>query len=139
MNKNIKKSKITNKINVKRQFEECDIEKLFDDVEIMKQSLNTIEKCLLGDRDFQQMGVIEKVNCSYEYAKKNIDSKLVVRAEKALDHFFDWEKNGYWGMLSDMLDKYKAIKWLSLLLGSSTIVSIATLVMQFIRILGGKE
>ena len=139
MNKNTKKSKITNKINVKRQFEECDIEKLFDDVEIMKQSLNTIEKCLVGDKDFQQMGIIEKVNYAYNYSKKNTDDKIVERAEDALNHFDNWKKTGQWNLLSDIVDKYKAIKWLSLLLGSSTVVGIATLILQFVRILGGEE
>ena len=52
-----------------------------------KHSLARIESGLFGDKELSVTGLAEKIEYSYNYAKRNIDSKIVERGEDAINNF----------------------------------------------------
>jgi len=90
---------------------------------------------LLGDKDFNDIGISYMVNYSYNYARRNTESNLVQRAEKALKKYCNYEENGKWVIIDDMIDKYKALKWFSVIITTSGAVSIANIIYMVIKLL----
>lgn len=110
--------------------------KLTTDLASLKKGQERLERALLGDKDFEDRGLVSMVNYSYEYTRKNMESKLVERAEKALNKFTVYEENGFWKILEEMVDKYKALKWLTALIIGSGIISVANVITIILKALG---
>lgn len=123
---------------VKRENEEmfkC-FNKLTSDLDSLKKGQARLERALLGDKEFEDKGLVSMVNFSYEYSRKNVESKLVERAEQALEKFNRYEKSGLWKTLEEIAEKYKAIKWLTALIVGSGIISVANVVSTILKALG---
>lgn len=123
---------------VKRENEEmfkC-FNKLTSDLDSLKKGQARLERALLGDKEFEDKGLVSMVNFSYEYSRKNVESKLVERAEQALEKFNRYEKSGLWKTLEEIVEKYKAIKWLTALIVGSGIISVANVVSTILKALG---
>jgi len=123
---------------VKRENEEmfrC-FNKLTSDLDSLKKGQARLERALLGDKEFEDKGLVSMVNFSYEYSRKNVESKLVERAEKALEKFNRYEKSGLWKTLEEIAEKYKAIKWLTALIVGSGIISVANVVSTILKAFG---
>ena len=110
--------------------------KLTSDLDTLKKGQERLERALLGDKDFEDKGLVSMVNYSYEYTRKNMESKLVERAEKALNKFTAYEENGFWKILEEMVDKYKALKVLTALIIGSGIISVANVITIILKALG---
>lgn len=110
--------------------------KLTSDLDTLKKGQERLERALLGDKDFEDKGLVSMVNYSYEYTRKNMESKLVERAEKALNKFTVYEENGFWKTLEEMVDKYKALKVLTALIIGSGIISVANVITIILKALG---
>lgn len=123
---------------VKRENEEmfrC-FNKLTSDLDSLKKGQARLERALLGDKEFEDKGLVSMVNFSYEYSRKNVESKLVERAEQALEKFNRYEKSGLWKTLEEIVEKYKAIKWLTALIVGSGIISVANVVSIILKAFG---
>jgi len=123
---------------VKRENEEmfrC-FNKLTSDLDSLKKGQARLERALLGDKEFEDKGLVSMVNFSYEYSRKNVESKLVERAEQALEKFNRYEKSGLWKTLEEIVEKYKAIKWLTALIVGSGIISVANVVSTILKAFG---
>lgn len=123
---------------VKRENEEmfrC-FNKLTSDLDSLKKGQARLERALLGDKEFEDKGLVSMVNFSYEYSRKNVESKLVERAEQALEKFNQYEKSGLWKTLEEIVEKYKAIKWLTALIVGSGIISVANVVSTILKAFG---
>lgn len=123
---------------VKRENEEmfrC-FNKLTSDLDSLKKGQARLERALLGDKEFEDKGLVSMVNFSYEYSRKNVESKLVERAEQALEKFNRYEKSGLWKTLEEIAEKYKAIKWLIALIVGSGIISVANVVSIILKAFG---
>ena len=123
---------------VKRENEEmfrC-FNKLTSDLDSLKKGQARLERALLGDKEFEDKGLVSMVNFSYEYSRKNMESKLVERAEQALEKFNRYEKSGLWKTLEEIVEKYKAIKWLTALIVGSGIISVANVVSTILKAFG---
>lgn len=123
---------------VKRENEEmfkC-FNKLTSDLDSLKKGQARLERALLGDKEFEDKGLVSMVNFSYEYSRKNVESKLVERAEQALEKFNRYEKSGLWKTLEEIAEKYKAIKWLTALIVGSGIISVANVVSTILKAFG---
>jgi hypothetical protein len=110
--------------------------KLTTDLDTLKKGQQRLERALLGDKEFEDKGLVSMVNYSYEYTRKNIESKLVDRAELALKKFTVYEENGFWKVLEEIVDKYKALKWLTALIVGSGIISVANVITIILKALG---
>lgn len=91
--------------------------KLVKDVESVKRSNERIERVLIGDKDYQDKGIME-------------------RLEPVLQHYELLERAGVWSVLSEIADKYKAIKWFSVVITTGGLVSLASITWEIIKILG---
>lgn len=123
---------------VKRENEEmfrC-FNKLTSDLDSLKKGQARLERALLGDKEFEDKGLVSMVNFSYEYSRKNMESKLVERAEQALEKFNRYEKSGLWKTLEEIAEKYKAIKWLTALIVGSGIIGVANVVSTILKAFG---
>lgn len=110
--------------------------KLTSDLDTLKKGQERLERALLGDKDFEDRGLVSMVNYSYEYARRNVESELVERAEKALKKFSVYEENGFWKTLEEIVDKYKALKLLTALIIGSGIISVANVITIILKALG---
>ena len=99
----------------------------------MQQSVNRIERLLLGDGEFKDQGFADKINASYEYVKKNIDADLVPRLTRSLNLYERWQDVGYWKTLEEIISRYIVLKWLTALIVSSGIISVVNLIELFIK------
>lgn len=89
----------------------------------MQRSINRIERILVGDPELEDDGYAKMIRFSYEHARRCVESKIVDRGENALKHFEAWENAGTWTILDDIVDKYKIIKWLTILIAGSGLIS----------------
>lgn len=102
--------------------------------EAQNQTLGRIERCLLGDKDLSDIGLAEKVDFSYNYARRNTESNLVSRAEKAINHYQRWVDEGHWTDTLEVNKHFKAIKWVVALVTGSGIVAIINIIQSILEI-----
>jgi predicted house-cleaning noncanonical NTP pyrophosphatase (MazG superfamily) len=91
--------------------------KLVKDLDIVKKSNDRIVRILLGDEDYRDKGLME-------------------RLEPVVEHYEHYQRAGVWDILLEMFDKYKAIKWLSILITTGGLVSATSIIWEIIKILG---
>lgn len=110
--------------------------KLMQDVEGLKGSQKRIERALLGDKDFEDMGLARMVNVSYEHARKVEESDFVERTESVIKQYNKYAENNYWKILEDMIGNYKVLKVLTALIVGSGLVSTANVITVILKLLG---
>ena len=98
-----------------------------------KHSLARIESGLFGDKELAVTGLAEKIEYSYNYAKKNIDSKIVERGEDAINNFEFYAENK--NIIADMIKKYEGIKFILVLLGVSSLASLVNIIFVVVDII----
>jgi hypothetical protein len=99
-----------------KEMYEC-FNKLVKDLDIVKKSNDRIVRILLGDEDYRDKGLME-------------------RLEPVVEHYEHYQRAGVWEVLLEMVDKYKAIKWLSILITTGGLVSATSIIWEIIKILG---
>lgn len=103
--------------------------------ETQNQTLGRIERCLLGDKDLSDIGLAEKVDFSYNYARRNTESNLVTRAEEAIQHYKRWLDEGHWTDTLEVNRNYKMLKWVIALITGSGILSLIDIIQRIVEIL----
>jgi len=96
----------------------------------VKDTLARLERLLLGELGTEQEDTLKaRANIAYAYAKKNMDAKIIERAEPALDWFEDWDrpekgcKESKLESLGKLVTFYLNIRWLLALIGITTILN----------------
>lgn len=105
--------------------------KLIQDVDGLKSSQKRIERALLGDKDFEDIGIAKKVGIAYKHAVE-VDG-VVEKLDPVIAHYNHYNKTKMWELLEEMVDRYKIIKWLTALIVGSGIVSVANVVSMVIE------
>lgn len=111
------------------------LSKLSNDLDSLKEGVKRIERVLSGDKDFDDKGMVYKVNFSYDYARKNIENAFVKRSEKVLKKFEVYEEQGLWKIFEEIVDNYKALKMFTVIIGSSGLVSAVNIIYMIIKLL----
>jgi hypothetical protein len=109
------------------------LDKLSKDMADLRASQRRIERVLLGDKDYEDKGLAHMVNYSYDYARRNTEMGIVDRAIPALEWYERNEKEGKWKILNEIVDKYKALKWLSVIVTGGAAVTIIEIVVDLIE------
>lgn len=117
------------------EFDKC-FDKLINDVEGLKSSQKRIERALLGDKDFEDIGLAKMINVSYSHARRVDEARFMEKAEVIVDHWYRWEENGNWKILGVMIDKYKVLKVLTALVIGSGVISTANVITVVLKMFG---
>lgn len=67
------------------------------------KSISRIERVLLGDTEYDDDGYVKMIKYSYEHARKNEESQIIAKGWQVIDHFDNWEKNGKWKALDEII------------------------------------
>lgn len=117
--------------------------KLIQDVDGLKNNQNDlnssqkrIERALLGDKDFEDIGLAKMINVSYSHARRVEEARFMEKAEVIVDHWYRWEENGNWKVLGVMIDKYKVLKVLTALVIGSGVISTANVITVVLKMFG---
>ena len=81
----------------------CEVTKLKETSEASGKSLSRIERVLLGDAEYDDDGFVKMIRYSYEHARKNEESKITEKGWKTIEHYENWEKNGRWSALEEII------------------------------------
>ena len=112
-----------------------DVAEMKKNNEKQNQTLGRIERCLLGDDGLKEIGLAEKVDFSYNYARRNTESNLVARAEQAIQHYKRWLDEGYWADTLEVNRHYKMLKWVIALITGSGVLSLIDIIQRIMEIL----
>lgn len=112
------------------------LNKLIQDVDGLKSSQKRIERALLGDKDFEDIGIARKVNIAYEHARKVGECDLIGRTENVIKQYDKYTENNYWKILEGMIENYKVLKVLTVLIVGSGLVSTANVITIVLKLLG---
>lgn len=110
--------------------------KLINDVDGLKSSQKRIERALLGDKEFEDIGIARMVNIAYEHARKVDECDLVGRTENVIKQYDKYTENNYWKILEGMIENYKVLKVLAVLIVSSGLVSTANVITIILKLFG---
>ena len=110
--------------------------KLIQDVDGLKSSQKRIERALLGDKDFEDIGIARMVNIAYEHARKVDECDLVGRTENVIKQYDKYTENNYWKILEGMIENYKVLKVLAVLIAGSGLVSTANVITIVLKLFG---
>lgn len=110
--------------------------KLIQDVDGLKSSQKRIERALLGDKDFEDIGIARMVNVAYEHARKVDECDLVGRTEDVIKQYDKYTENNYWKILEGMIENYKVLKVLAVLIVGSGLVSTANVITIVLKLFG---
>lgn len=140
MVKNNKMGEEEIKLLIRKEIASCfdqltkDVTQLRESNRKLEKGIERIERVLVGDKDMSDIGYAEMIKYSYDYAKKNTESRIIDRGERAITHFDIWEKENKWQVIDDMIDKFKIVKWLTALIVGSGIISVANVISVIIDI-----
>ena len=81
----------------------CEVAKLKVTTEATGKSISRIERVLLGDTEYDDDGYVKMIKYSYEHARKNEESQIIAKGWQVIDHFDNWEKNGKWKALDEII------------------------------------
>lgn len=112
------------------------LNKLIQDVDGLKSSQKRIERALLGDKDFEDIGIARMVNIAYEHARKVDECDLVGRTENVIKQYDKYTENNYWKILEGMIENYKVLKVLAVLIVGSGLVSTANVITIVLKLFG---
>lgn len=110
--------------------------KLINDVDGLKSSQKRIERALLGDKEFEDIGIARMVNIAYEHARKVDECDLVGRTENVIKQYDKYTENNYWKILEGMIENYKVLKVLAVLIVGSGLVSTANVITIVLKLFG---
>ena len=110
--------------------------KLINDVDGLKSSQKRIERALLGDKEFEDIGLAKMVNIAYEHARKVDECDLVGRTENVIKQYDKYTENNYWKILEGMIENYKVLKVLAVLIVGSGLVSTANVITIVLKLFG---
>lgn len=110
--------------------------KLINDVDGLKSSQKRIERALLGDKEFEDIGLARMVNVAYEHARKVDECDLVGRTENVIKQYDKYTENNYWKILEGMIENYKVLKVLAVLIVGSGLVSTANVITIVLKLFG---
>ena len=105
-----------------------DVQEMKRDYQGIKKGVDDIKRLLKGDKDYDDVGYAKKIKFSYDHARKVADSEFMQRTEEVVEHCRRWDREGKWQILNDMIDKYKILKWLAVLVGGGAIISVINLI-----------
>ena len=89
-------------------------------------SLGRIESGLFGDKDLSIVGLAEKIEVSYIYVKRNLETRIIDRAEISLKRF-EWFADNE-ASFREIIEKYRIIKALFMFAGITGVVSFVNLI-----------
>lgn len=81
----------------------CEVTKLKETSEATGKSISRIERVLLGDTEYDDDGYVKMIKYSYEHARKNEESQIITKGWQVIEHFDNWEKNGKWKALDEII------------------------------------
>jgi len=90
-------------------------------------SLKRIEGGLFGDSELQVTGLAEKIKESYSFTERGIESNWMQRSLANISFYETWDKVGNWKILSDIIDRYKWIRWLFAVAGITSIIGLVSI------------
>ena len=103
---------------------------LLKDLSEVKSTLARLERLLLGELGTDQEDTLKaRATFAYQYAKKNVDARVIERAVPALDWFEDMNcvepgcKESKLQSLGKLITFYTNIRWLLALIGVTTILN----------------
>ena len=109
----------------------------------IKDTLSRLERLLLGELGTNEEDTLKsRANIAYLYAKKNIDSRIIEKAEPALRWFEDMNtpekgcNESKLDILGKMITGWSSIKWLGGLFGVinvATLLGLIVLIINFIK------
>ena len=117
--------------------------KLIQDVDGLKNNQNDlnssqkrIERALLGDKEFEDIGLARMINISYGHARRVDECDLVGRTEAVIKQYDKYKENNYWKILEGMIENYKVLKVLAVLIVGSGLVSTANVITTLLKLFG---
>lgn len=110
--------------------------KLINDVDGLKSSQKRIERALLGDKEFEDIGLARMINISYDHARRVDECDLVGRTEAVIKQYDKYKENNYWKILEGMIENYKVLKVLAVLIVGSGLVSTANVITIVLKLFG---
>jgi len=113
-----------------------DVDGLKNNQNELKSSQKRIERALLGDKDFEDIGIARMVNIAYEHARKVNECDLVGRTENVIKQYDKYTENNYWKILEGMIENYKVLKVLAVLIVGSGLVSTANVITIVLKLFG---
>jgi glycerol-3-phosphate dehydrogenase len=103
---------------------------LLKDLSEVKSTLARLERLLLGELGTDQEDTLKaRANFAFQYAKKNVEARIIERAEPALDWFEDMSsvepgcKESKLQSLGKLITFYTNVRWLLTLIGVTTILN----------------
>jgi len=103
------------------------------DVTELKDDVNEIKIALLGGNKFKSgQGLIDMVKHSYEHSKKAEDLEVLPRLKKVAVHYEEWDKDGTWIKIEELLDSFNFSKRLITFLGIGSAAGIIALILGII-------
>jgi hypothetical protein len=76
------------------------------------------------------------VNIAYEHARKVDECDLVGRTEAVIKQYDKYKENNYWKILEGMIENYKVLKVLAVLIVGSGLVSTANVITIVLKLFG---
>lgn len=117
-----------------------EMESLKQSVEDTKVILGRLERLLLGEVGINEEDTLKsRANFAYLYAKRNTESKIIEKAEPALDWFHDWDtpekgcEESKLQTLGKMVNLYGNVKWLLGLLGITTVINAVPILIAIVE------
>ena len=113
-----------------------DVDGLKNNQNDLKSSQKRIERALLGDKEFEDIGLARMINISYEHARRVDECDLVGRTEAVIKQYDKYKENNYWKILEGMIENYKVLKVLAVLIVGSGLVSTANVITTLLKLFG---
>lgn len=82
------------------------------------------------------IGIDRMVNIAYEHARKVDECDLVGRTENVIKQYDKYTENNYWKILEGMIENYKVLKVLAVLIVGSGLVSTANVITIILKLFG---
>jgi len=131
--------KLLVKAEVKQEIN-ASLKDLHEEISTMKNSIDRIERILVGDPKFKDIGYAEMIVNVNRYVTENQVNHIVERGLCAIDFKEQWDKEGNWDRLKKMIENDKVKAALYTFLGLGTIAGVinivqlvTTIVQQFVK------
>lgn len=115
------------KAEVKQEIN-ASLKDLHEEISTMKISIDRIERILVGDPKFKDIGYAEMIVNVNRYVTENQINHIVERGLVAIDFKEQWDKEGNWARLKAMIENDKVKTALYAFLGVGTIAGVINMV-----------
>lgn len=110
-------------------------------IKVQGEDIKEIKEALIGgsNKYKKNEGLASMIQFSYDYAKANVDSKVVEKALPAINFYYDWSEGEKgktkWDVLNSVIDDFLFSKRLKLFFGIGSWAGICSLIISIASII----